>query len=192
MSARHRLTGHERLYGSTAAPGDAMVLDFWRWAFSDLCADHVRDVFAEWMVAKLLGIPLAVRDDRNEYDFVAPNGVRIEVKASAFLQGWPQSKRLSSVVFSGLKSRQYAATPYRADMYVFCVQVEKDPERWDALDLSQWRFYTVTGPEIAQLGQKHLSLGTLRKMCEGMRAGEFRPQAMRLIAALGKVYNAQV
>ncbi len=201
MTSGHRLTGHERLYGSRAAPGDAMILDFWRWAFSNLQMGSVRNVFAEWMVAKLLGLRLNVRDIWSECDLVAPNGVRIEVMAEAYLRARPQDGPLSQIVFSGLQKPKWSGQAQqdafgggvsRADLYVFCVQTEKDPERWDALDLAQWRFYTVTGPEIEQLGQQRLSLETLRKLCAGMRAGAFRVVAGQLINALGKPYNARV
>ena len=200
VTSRLRLTGHERLYGSNAVPGDAMILDFWRWAFSNLQMDDVRGIFAEWMVAKLLGIPTKVRGVWDAYDLIAPNGVRIKVKAAAYLQSWTQGARLSQIVFSGLKGHQrnaqahpYAeAATYHADLYVFCVQVKKKPEGWDALDLAQWRFYTVTGAEIALLGKKNISLGKLRRLCTEMRAEMFRVEAMQLIQALGQPYNARV
>ena len=200
MTSHLRLTGHERLYGSHAVAGDAMILDFWRWAFSDLQMDDVRGIFAEWMVAKLLDIPTRTRGTWDAYDLVAPNGVRIEVKASAYLQARSQDNRLAQIVFSGLKRRKWSAQAYRytpkaaynADLFVFCVQIEKDPERWDALDVAQWRFYTVTGAEIALLRQKSISLKKLRRLCSEMDAETFRAAASQLILALGKAYNAPV
>ncbi len=187
MPTSHRLTGHERLYGSSAIQGDAMILDFWRWAFSDLRMHSVQSVFAEWMVARLLGIRLRVRDAWSEYDLVASNGVRLEVKAAAYVQAREQDGPLSRIVF------RYAPSAARStDLYVFCVQIEKDPERWDALDLAQWRFYTVTGAEVRQLGQTTIALNVLRELCVGMRAKTFQVKAARLIRALGKSYNASV
>lgn len=32
------------------------LLDFWCWAFSDLCDDDVKGIFAEWMVRALFGL----------------------------------------------------------------------------------------------------------------------------------------
>jgi hypothetical protein len=40
--AINRLAGAERF-----SPGDLTVLDFWRWAFSDLRTNIVRDILAE-------------------------------------------------------------------------------------------------------------------------------------------------
>jgi len=33
---------------------NAGLTDFWRWAFSDLCEDYLKGIFAEWMVGVLL------------------------------------------------------------------------------------------------------------------------------------------
>ena len=99
------LTGNEQLRSSTASLENATVLDFWRWAFSNLQMNDVRGVFAEWIVAKLLNIPLNVRDPWSEWDLITRDGVRIEVKASAYLQAWSQ-KQPSRIVFTGLKGRR--------------------------------------------------------------------------------------
>jgi hypothetical protein len=45
--AEVRLTSDAQLTAST-------LLDFWRWAFSDLCDDDIKGIFAEWMVITLL------------------------------------------------------------------------------------------------------------------------------------------
>ncbi len=188
-------TGNERLHSHSSIESleNVTVLDFWSWAFSNLQMNDVRGVFAEWMVAKLLDIPLSMRDSWGECDLVARGGVRIEVKTSAYLQAWAQ-KQPSRIVFAGLKGRrlntrtnQYARTAtYNADIYVFCVQIEKDPDRWDALDLDQWRFYLMTRLDIEQLDQKSLSLGALAKMCPEMRANEFRAKATAMIDSIGR------
>ena len=43
----------------------------------------MRGIFAEWMVAELLGLQPDPRGSWNEYDLVLPSGLTIEVKASA-------------------------------------------------------------------------------------------------------------
>lgn len=60
------LAGNERLHSSTVSLENVIVLDFWRWAFSNLQMNDVHGVFAEWIVAKLLNIPLSVRNSWNE------------------------------------------------------------------------------------------------------------------------------
>jgi hypothetical protein len=102
-----KLTGKERICGNNIKiTGDEdSILHFWQWAFSDIRANNVRGVFAEWLVAHILEIPQEVRDSWAEYDLITPEGVTIEVKASAYLQSW-QQKRPSRIIFSGLKGKK--------------------------------------------------------------------------------------
>jgi hypothetical protein len=55
---RRSLQGVETLHGADPELPAATVLDFWRWAFGDLCHNNLRGIFAEWLVAQLLGIDL--------------------------------------------------------------------------------------------------------------------------------------
>jgi hypothetical protein len=66
------------------------VADFWRWAFSDLRENIVRGVLAEFLVAKAVGDPSPLRHAWDNYDVTTPDGTRIEVKSSAYLQSWRQ------------------------------------------------------------------------------------------------------
>ena len=134
------LSGEEIVFNANRQLVDATVIDFWRWAFSDLQANDLRGVFAEWLVAKLLGLAPPTRDSWGDWDLQTPDGVKIEVKASAFLQAWEQSK-LSAISFSGLNGRSSsvaadstALPTYKADMYIFCVHKEEDRQRWNALN----------------------------------------------------------
>jgi hypothetical protein len=188
-----RLTGSEHIKGLDFRVKDDTVLDFWQWAFSDLQANNVRGIFAEWLVAKLLGIPLTIRDSWVEWDLVTPGGVKIEVKASAYLQSWEQ-RNTSKIVFTGLKGRtlntetnQYAPkSTYNADIYVFCVQIEQSREKWDAFNLDQWRFYLLPKKQLEMLDQNTLSLNPLRKMCQELRVDEFCKEAVKLIKSVQK------
>lgn len=80
-----RLTGQEVLTGT-----DATVTDFWRWAFSDLRTNALRGVLAEHLVASALGVADETRIEWDGHDVTTTDGVRVEVKSSAFLQSWPQ------------------------------------------------------------------------------------------------------
>ncbi len=75
---------------------DATVADFWSWAFSDLRANTTRGVLAEFLVAKAVGATQPVREAWDNYDVLAPDGTRIEVKSSAYLQSWTQSATQTS------------------------------------------------------------------------------------------------
>lgn len=126
------------------------VLDFWRWASSDLRENIIRGVLAEFLVAKAVGDPSALRHAWDNFDVTTPNGTRIEVKSSAYLQSWRQ-KSLSRITFSGLTGRAYsyetneldAERSLRADVYVFALHTCQEPDQYDALDLASWEFYVV-------------------------------------------------
>ena len=71
---------------------DAVVSDFWRWAFSDLRDNTVRGVLAEFIVAAALGRTATRRKGWDNYDVQSDSGVKVEVKASGYLQSWAQAK----------------------------------------------------------------------------------------------------
>jgi hypothetical protein len=184
---RVRLHGSETLTGLAGSSNDVSVLDFWQWAFSDLCANNIRGVFAEWMVAKILELPQPVRDSWHPWDLVTPDGVTIEVKTSAYVQSWEQPNP-SKILFGGLRGRLLDAktnkydqqATFNADLYVFCVQIEKDVSIWDALRLEQWRFYMVQNPQLAKVNCRTLSLSTVKTMSPEMNATEFREAALHM------------
>lgn len=162
------LSGAEELVGADGVSGTA--LDFWRWAFSDIRNNTLRGIFAEWLVARLLNIPTKKRSDWDSYDLQTPDGIKIEVKASAYLQSWHSNHTLSKIKFSRLKTSTWdsekghrANQSYNADIYIFCLQTETNPEKWDAFDISQWKFYILTKYEIKNIDQASISLSTLRK-----------------------------
>lgn len=189
-----RLSGNESLNNLTSYLRNATVLDFWQWAFSDLQANNIRGIFAEWLVAKLLGIPLTVRDSWIEWDLITSEGIKIEIKTSAYLQTWSQ-KRPSKIVFTGLKGRmldsetnQYASiATYNADIYVFCLHIEQNPDKWDALNLNQWRFYLLTKNDLERLGQNTLSLNPLRNISRELKAQELAHEVKEIIEVNGLV-----
>jgi len=190
-----RMDGSESLRGSEAERLDAPVLDFWQWAFNDLCANNLRGVFAEWLVAKLLDIVPPVRESWAECDLRTAEGVRIEVKSSAYVQTWgKEDDPPSRISFGGLRATTwsvetgYAAEPsYNSDLYVFTIQIEKSRERWNAMDLDQWRFYIVPRETLVKYGARTLALSTMRGFAEEVNAAdltarEFRERTIQMIA----------
>lgn len=137
-ASKHR----QALHGHDAPAGT--IVDFWRWAYSDLMGNTTRGVFAEWLVARLLDLPATARVEWDACDLVTPEGVRIEVKCGAYRQRWHSHHPVSKIVFTGLRARSWSpdggyspAPSFNADLYAFCVQTQIDIARWDALDLSQ-------------------------------------------------------
>ncbi len=183
------------------------VLDFWRWAFSDLCDDALKGTYAEWLVGLLLDIPMRRCISWANSDLKTPAGVTVEVKSSAYWQsiklydtdGKPKSVEIASedtvkrIRFGGLKARdgliQNSSKPadYKSDLYIFAFQKERDSTLWNALDLSQWEFYLLKRKDLADRGCKSISLVELRKLCKPMSAAELREKgraALRELAAL--------
>lgn len=151
---------------------DASVMDFWRFAMSDLRMNNVRGYLAEFLVARAVGAT-GPRVEWDAYDVLAPDGTRIEVKASAYLQAWAQ-RGPSRITFTGLTGRTW--TPeggsskeqtFNADVYVFAVQTAADHGSYDPLDTDQWRFYVLPRRVLAGRGNRSISLATLESLNAG-------------------------
>lgn len=162
------LTGEESFKGT-----DATVRDYWVWSTSDLRDNVTRGVLAEFLVAKAVGASDKLRTSWDNFDVLTPEGVRVEVKASAYLQSWAQRK-LSTLTFRGLSALSwddetgYGDQPeVRADVFVFAVQTCQDPAAYDALDVSQWEFYVVPAKIIAEYGAKSVGIGFVRQHTAG-------------------------
>jgi hypothetical protein len=210
MSYRFYAHG-DLLQGDAEISEPVGMLDFWRWAFSDLLEDTLKGLFAEWMVGHLLALPMPSggRPGYGNFDLTSLGGLRIEVKSSAFWQSWKLRDQLGvpkpepdggwkpvpedSIRFGGLRAadavdRANAQSGYKADVYVFCFQRETDPKRWDALNLDQWEFYFLSREELEQLGVATLSLKKLRIACGPLSARNFQLVAKRRIAELERVH----
>jgi hypothetical protein len=152
---------------------DASVVDFWRWAFSDLRDNTVRGVLAEFLVAAALDRTVERRKSWDNYDVRSASDLRVEVKASGYLQGWAQAKH-SQLSFGRVAARswdentnEYGAEPeVRADVFVFAVQTCKDHASYDALDISQWAFYVVAGEQVRAYGYKSVTIGWVRQFAD--------------------------
>ncbi len=149
---RRDLSGVEPLAGTDGKT----VLDFWRWAHSDVLENVQRGVFAEYLIAAALDITSATRIGWAGYD-LDYEGTKIEVKSSAYLQTWRQ-RDLSKILFS-IGARQqfdesgsmYDSDPrYVADCYVFCVFTDTDGPTADVLDAGRWIFYVVAISDLIE------------------------------------------
>jgi len=146
---------------------DASVLDFWRFAMSDLKTNNVRGYLAEFLVARAVGAARP-RIEWDPWDVTDPNGVRIEVKSSGFVQAWAQST-LSAPKFrvtpaygwdpsTGRRSEKQG---FNADVYVFCLHSAVTHEDYDPLDTAQWRFYVADRSVVAARAGRQMGLATL-------------------------------
>ncbi|MFI9625262.1 hypothetical protein [Streptomyces sp. NPDC052042] len=150
--------------------GAGTVLDFWRYAMPDLRTNTTRGLLAEFLVHRAVGA-----EERNaeweSFDVLAPDGLRIEVKTSAYLQAWEQ-RRLSQIRFTRLRGRVWtseaedAVEPtYNADVYVFALHIARTHAAYDPLDIGQWHFYVASRACVEATGQAGMGLASVQRLC---------------------------
>ncbi|MFF6954929.1 hypothetical protein [Streptomyces sp. NPDC008317] len=144
----------------------AAVVDFWR--VRHLRVNNARGVLAKFLVHRAVGSQRP-RVEWASHDVETDDGIRIEVKASGYLQAWDQNGP-SDIRFSGLRARAwtpergYAPTAsYNADVYVFAIETTREPALYDPLDTSQWEFYVLPRAALEKLTVDSLGLNTVRK-----------------------------
>ena len=167
-----QLTGIEPILDDNGKPV-AMALDFWRWAYSDLLGNTERGAVAEYLVASALGISREDRISWNSYDLLSNEGIKIEEKASAYIQTWGQ-ERLSDIRFGiqptyawNSETNVYDTEMRRqSDIYVFCVLKHTKQETIDPLDARQWEFYPLKTSVLNEKvgNQKGISLSKILKL----------------------------
>lgn len=158
----HGLSGEESFAGL-----DASVSDFWRFAMTDLRTNNVRGYLAEFLVARAVGSTEA-RVEWDPWDVTAPDGTRIEVKSSGFLQAWRQ-KKLSRPTFRVPPAFEWdeptgtwsAERRFNADVYVFCLHTAMVHDEYDPLVVSQWRFYVTGRAVIEAMAGAAMGISTL-------------------------------
>ncbi len=201
-----RLSGEEsfrlngRPDGAGGGPASFNVLDFWRWSTSDLVMNTTRGVFAEYIVARAIGVPTdGVRNAWMAYDLLRPaDGLRVEVKSAAYVQSWFQAKpsHIQFVVPKRLgwdpeTNKMDSEARRHADVYVFALLAEKDQAKVDPLDLSQWQFWAVPTKDLdaRQRSQHSITLPSLQQLAgepvgfAGLRAAVDRAFELQRLAA---------
>ena len=166
-----KLKGAETFKHAEGSPlSEADILDYWSWAYSDIIGNTNRGALAEFIVARAIGSEPAVRNDWAAYDLETPNGIKVEVKSSAYLQSWNQDT-VSAPSFSIRKAKEWYPETNEfgeerlrhSDVYVFCLLAYKGDKRLlDPLDLSQWEFYVVKTTEIDRIFGERSTIGINR------------------------------
>ena len=146
---------------------------FWSWSSSELLGNTLRGVLAEYIVSKDVGCTAKIRDEWDAYDLVSPNGVKIEVKSSSYLQSWYQNE-YSKISFGiqptygwdASNNSRSSEQKRQSDVYVFCVLSHKSKETVNPLNLDQWVFYILPTKVLNEKfpTQKTLSLSSLLKL----------------------------
>jgi hypothetical protein len=160
------------------------LCDFWRWSTSDLVSNVVRGVFAEFIVARALGIDTSgVRDSWAAFDLLTPDGVRVEVKSAAYVQSWWQ-RRLSPISFGVRRTRAWseeaglaADAARQADVYVFALLAHADKASIEPLNVDQWRFFVVPTAVLnaCSRSQHSITLASLRRLAPELTLAKVAP-----------------
>ncbi len=156
------------------------VLDFWRYRYAQLAGLHAE--IAEFIVARALGISKSENVNYwTAYD-MSYQGHRIEVKESSYVHPWNKT-RVSSVRNFSIAPSNNAywnkvfdpnaneKTARQSEIYVFCLNINQDPQDPQPLNLDLWEFYVVPTYKINQMAiannnpnQKTISLNVVRKL----------------------------
>ena len=189
-----KLSGSEKF--SHMGDGGVSVLDFWQYGFSNLNSNILRGVLAEFIVESALkdSTEIDVRNPWGDYDVLAPNGKRVEVKSCSYIQDWEQSKH-SRIVWAGLKAKNLfwssavgmpsvEPADYKADEYVLTLLKHQDSETLNILDLDQWCFWVLSREQIKELSKNGGSISLVALQKKGILPVEFgkvREEVERII-----------
>lgn len=186
-----RKTGDEPFVGGDAS---SRLADFWGWAYSDLVGNTERGKLAEFIVSMAMHCTDGVSEGWGAFDILSPEGIKIEVKTSAYLQSWGQN-RISDIRFGvretlawNAVTNAHAETAMRqADIYVFCVENCKEQNLLNPLDLSQWDFYSIATEVLNKAISKQKSIGLNTLISLGAkRCGFTDLRKMILVSAKGE------
>lgn len=127
------------------------VLDYWR---QECCAlVSLQDSIAEFLVSRALGVTKAENIVKwTGYD-VSYKSKRIEVKATSYIHQWNKGNFSENRVFSIAPSNtewwaikdesERRKLSRQSEMYVFCVNTQRDYEHFDPLRVDSWEFYVI-------------------------------------------------
>lgn len=143
------------------------LLGFWRWYCSDFVSNATRGCLAEFIVSTAIGSDLAgCRDEWATFDCITPDGTKVEVKSSAYMQSWGQ-KRPSAPTF-GIGKRvpwdreagtYFGDSQRHADVYVFALLAHSDKSTLNPLNVGQWEFYVLSARLLDRLKPTGESIG---------------------------------
>lgn len=147
------------------------LLDFWRWSVSDILSNATRGRFAEFIVATATNVNITnLRDEWSSYDLETPDGIKLEIKSSAYLQSWSQKKRSAisfrtkaALYWDSVTGIQSNTAKRYADVYVFCLLHHDNKQSVDPLNMDHWEFYVLATKELNEYRRSQYSI-TLKSL----------------------------
>lgn len=163
------------------------MLDFWKWAYSNLILNVSRGTLAEFIVKSALdyngfSMNSETKTGFEPFDLEGPiipslnRPSRLEVKSAAYVQLWDikHPERASFSIAPAKMPDETGDYPDNAskqrnnDIYVFTLYTATDRRR-NILDLSWWQFYVLPTYQIEAddilRNQKTISLNKVQALC---------------------------
>lgn len=142
------------------------LLDFWKWANSDLLSNTLRGVLAEFIVASAIGLERTARTEWDSYDLKTSKGLKIELKSASYVQSWNQ-KKFSNISFriAPTKGWESETNTYselikrQAHIYVFALLHHKDKGTINPLIVDQWTFFILESDFLDEKCGNNKSIG---------------------------------
>jgi len=155
-------------FTSRSGGAEFTVGDFWAWAMADLRMNTARGMLVEYLVAKAVGAKASARVEWAPFDIEAPDGTRIEIKASGYSQSWGGRDSRPSYSFGSVFSDQYwdevegkyrwVDPANRVHVWVFALNTTRRSSPYEALNLDCWEFRVVPHVWLLDCGQKSAAL----------------------------------
>ena len=170
--------GHERIKGLD----NTTIKDFWQWSYSDLLIEKNRDDLGLFLVANALELTKMPRINWGNVD-LRYRGKKIAVRTSGYVQSWKQ-KRPKRVLYDispkkGIVAKTENSRTFRnreAEIYIFCLQTEKDVKKINLIDVDQWRFYIVSTEklDLEFHDKKRIGIRPLNKMATPVKQNRIK------------------
>jgi len=148
------------------------------WAAGDLTGNRMRSLYAEWLLARRLGV-LNSDSTRVEWDMadIRFGDILIEVKTSGVLQQWsesPTAPRFSiapqKIVWDSAKNvtKKLPKPARTSHLYVFCLHRSEELTNSSVLAERNWQFWVVPTSELDAkcANQKSIGLSGLDTLAE--------------------------
>lgn len=141
----------------------------------------MQEYIAEFLVAKALGMEKPFNRDGWTLWDIEYGGKRIEVKETGYYHSWRKDGKTSDVRTFGITkaySQDGTNTKERQnDIYVFCLNIGKDRESSNPLELKNWEFYIIPTEIInKQCGDnKSIGLGRIKQLAKCLSYEEIKP-----------------
>ena len=183
----YRLTGKEH-FTLDGKNTEMDIIDFWRWHFCERF--DLQEKFAEYIVAKALGLSKADNVGVWTLFDILYRNTRIEIKETSYMHAWQTDEEKKSdartfgitKAYSRYKDKE-SKYERQNDIYVFCLNTGKTRAESDPLVLEHWEFYIVPTDIINEKcgDAKSVNLSRLRKLAEPVGYGDIKSRIDSII-----------